>query len=240
MDVIDRGHSINQSKDGKPKNELYKKRWFWVVVVVVLIVVGLSSSRGSHNGISGNNNTNTNKAQVAKTDNEEINAVDKFVELYNKNNSQPITNISSLDIHNQSDPLYRIRFRLDAYKQFNAITGKIGDVTICVVQSDYDKPLTAQGSFLVYAFGADNTDTSFEKVKNIMANAAGIAWISNPNGSKYVRDIFDKAKSEGAVMQDENVSANVFTVEDSANWSNKPGVWQGELRNIDSSFAINK
>lgn len=227
------GHDkINQRKIKAPLVVLAVAIFF----LICIAASGINSSDDRHK-TRGNVSTTETAKNVKPDGSSAIDAANKFVELFNRNSQTPIVDVQKYDIHDKSSPYYRARFRLDAYKESNALLGKSGDVTVCIVQFGRSKPLNEKSDFLVYAFGKDNNDSSWSAVRDFMVDAAKVAWTDNKDGAAYVADKFNEAHSGSYVEQDYNVSATVSTIDDYANFENKQGVWQGELRNINSEFV---
>ena len=79
--------------------------------------------------------TKTTADEVFKKDTVDVNAVDKFVELYNSNSETPITGLIDIDIHDESSGYYRTEFRTAAYDNAIAKHGILGEnVSIDLIQ----------------------------------------------------------------------------------------------------------
>ena len=59
--------------------------------------------------------------------------IDSFIEQYNSIAPTPITDVSEIDVTKQESGHYRTEFRLGAFENCIAKTGKIGDIIIDVV-----------------------------------------------------------------------------------------------------------
>ena len=65
--------------------------------------------------------------------------VDAFIEEYNATAPTPITDAVEIDVTDKESGHYRTEFRLDAFKDSIAKTGKIGDIVIDVVNCGWLK-----------------------------------------------------------------------------------------------------
>lgn len=64
--------------------------------------------------------------------------VDWFIAEYNKKAENPITEVTEFDVRDRDNGHYRVEFRLTAFDEAEAKTGKIGDMTIDLVCYGYD------------------------------------------------------------------------------------------------------
>ena len=69
----------------------------------------------------------------------ELEKVDLFIEEYNKAATTPITDISEIDVTDQTSGHYRTEFRLGAFADAYAKTGLIGDIAVDIVSYGWDK-----------------------------------------------------------------------------------------------------
>ena len=88
----------------------------------------------------------------------ELAKVDLFIEEYNKTATTPITDISEIDVTDQTSGHYRTEFRLGAFEDAYAKTGLIGDITVDIVGYGWDKE-----DIRIYADGI-----SLEQAKEII------------------------------------------------------------------------
>ena len=65
--------------------------------------------------------------------------VDTFIEGYNSSASAPITDVVEVDVTDQASGHYRTEFRLSAFEDSIAKTGKIGDIVIDIVNCGWQK-----------------------------------------------------------------------------------------------------
>ena len=65
--------------------------------------------------------------------------VDAFIEKYNEIATTPITDVVEVDITDSASGHYRTEYRLDAFKESIAKTGKIGDIVIDIVNCGWKK-----------------------------------------------------------------------------------------------------
>ena len=79
--------------------------------------------------------TTQSTTKVTASDVVELNAIEKFVNIYNQNAKEKITNLTTIDIHDENGGHYRTEFRLLAFENADAMTGVIGtnslDIIIC-------------------------------------------------------------------------------------------------------------
>jgi lipoprotein len=64
--------------------------------------------------------------------------VDWLIAEYNKKAENPITEVTEFDVRDRDNGHYRVEFRLTAFDEAEAKTGKIGDMTIDLVCYGYD------------------------------------------------------------------------------------------------------
>lgn len=88
----------------------------------------------------------------------ELEKVDLFIEEYNKAATTPITDISEIDVTDQTSGHYRTEFRLGAFADAYAKTGLIGDIAVDIVGYGWDKE-----DIRIYADGV-----SLEQAKEII------------------------------------------------------------------------
>lgn len=94
----------------------------------------------------------------------ELEKVDLFIEEYNKSAATPITEISEIDVTDQTSGHYRTEFRLGAFEDAYAKTGLIGDIAVDIVGYGWDKE-----DIRIYADGI-----SLEQAKEIIKVASPI------------------------------------------------------------------
>ena len=79
--------------------------------------------------------TTQSTTKTTESDVVELNAIQKFVNIYNQNAKEKITDLKTIDIHDEDGGHYRTEFRLSAFKNADAMTGIIGknsvDIIIC-------------------------------------------------------------------------------------------------------------
>ena len=129
---------------------IVKKEHIIVIVLMFIAITVLSScSLNNDNQTLYNNSANSKEAEssdsVQVSDELSGNAdsstetvaellkVDNFIEQYNMIASTPITDIIEIDITDKESGHYRTEFRLGAFSDSYAKTGKIGDTTIDIV-----------------------------------------------------------------------------------------------------------
>lgn len=98
----------------------------------------------------------------------ELEKVDLFIEEYNKAATTPITDISEIDVTDQTSGHYRTEFRLGAFADAYAKTGLIGDIAVDIVGYGWDKE-----DIRIYADGV-----SLEQAKEIINVASPILDIT--------------------------------------------------------------
>ena len=98
----------------------------------------------------------------------ELEKVDLFIEEYNKAATTPITDISEIDVTDQTSGHYRTEFRLGAFADAYAKTGLIGDIAVDIVSYGWDKE-----DIRIYADGI-----SLEQAKEIIKVSSPILDIT--------------------------------------------------------------
>lgn len=94
----------------------------------------------------------------------EISKVDLFIEEYNKVAINPITDVAEIDVTDKESGHYRTEFRLGAFSESYAKTGKIGDIVIDIVCYGWDNE-----DIRIYIDGID-----LEQAKEIVEIASPI------------------------------------------------------------------
>lgn len=135
----------------------------------------LNNSKSSSEGIQqkSNSDAQSTELQNEKEDTEEtkpeqpsleLDKVDLFIEEYNKAATIPITDISEIDVTDQTSEHYRTEFRLGAFEDAYAKTGLIGDIAVDIVGYGWDKE-----AIRIYA-----DDISLEQAQEIIKAASPI------------------------------------------------------------------
>lgn len=135
----------------------------------------LNNSKSSSEGIQqkSNSDAQSTELQNEKEDTEEtkpeqpsleLDKVDLFIEEYNKAATTPITDISEIDVTDQTSEHYRTEFRLGAFEDAYAKTGLIGDIAVDIVGYGWDKE-----AIRIYA-----DDISLEQAQEIIKAASPI------------------------------------------------------------------
>lgn len=135
----------------------------------------LNNSKSSSEGIQqkSNSDAQSSELQNEKEDTEEtkpeqpsleLDKVDLFIEEYNKAATTPITDISEIDVTDQTSEHYRTEFRLGAFEDAYAKTGLIGDIAVDIVGYGWDKE-----AIRIYA-----DDISLEQAQEIIKAASPI------------------------------------------------------------------
>ena len=110
---------------------------------IVLVIAMAFSIAGCGNSDKIEDTTNTKmenqtiEEAVVEEQPTELNEVDKFIEAYNQIASTPITDSVEIDIRDEEGGHYRTEFRLTAFDDAIAKTGRIGDVIIDIVVCDW-------------------------------------------------------------------------------------------------------
>lgn len=120
----------------------------------------------------------------------EISMVDLFIEEYNKTATTPIADVKEIDVTDKESGHYRTEFRLGAFEDSIAKTGKIGEITVDIVNYGWMKD-----DLRVYADGI-----TLEQAKEIVQFASPVL---DPNLTEA--DI-----QEVLVNLDENQEANGY------------------------------
>ena len=134
-----------------------------------------NNSKSSSEGIQqkSNSDAQSTELQNEKEDTEEtkpeqpsleLDKVDLFIEEYNKAATTPITDISEIDVTDQTSEHYRTEFRLGAFEDAYAKTGLIGDIAVDIVGYGWDKE-----AIRIYA-----DDISLEQAQEIIKAASPI------------------------------------------------------------------
>lgn len=134
-----------------------------------------NNSKSSSEGIQqkSNSDAQSSELQNEKEDTEEtkpeqpsleLDKVDLFIEEYNKAATTPITDISEIDVTDQTSEHYRTEFRLGAFEDAYAKTGLIGDIAVDIVGYGWDKE-----AIRIYA-----DDISLEQAQEIIKAASPI------------------------------------------------------------------
>lgn len=152
---------------------------FLLLLLIVCSMVACSSepndSKSPSEGIQQESNSDAqgSELQNEKDDAEdteleqpfvELEKVDLFIEEYNKAATTPITDISEIDVTDQTSGHYRTEFRLGAFENAYAKTGYIGDIAVDIVGYGWDKE-----DIRIYADGI-----SLEQAKEIIKVASPI------------------------------------------------------------------
>lgn len=135
----------------------------------------LNNLKSSSEGIQqkSNSDAQSSELQNEKEDTEEtkpeqpsleLDKVDLFIEEYNKAATTPITDISEIDVTDQTSEHYRTEFRLGAFEDAYAKTGLIGDIAVDIVGYGWDKE-----AIRIYA-----DDISLEQAQEIIKAASPI------------------------------------------------------------------
>lgn len=95
--------------------------------------------------------------------------VDRFISEYNIAAEEPIMDIAEINITNQESEHYRTEFRLSAFTNAEAKTGKIDDICIDVVGYGY-----ANEKLRIYAYGV--TQEQAKKIIKIAAPILDNSW----------------------------------------------------------------
>lgn len=131
----------------------------------------------------------TTDAISSESQPETTSSLDSFIISYNKIAPTPITDTEEININDKSSNHYRTEFRLGAFSDADAKTGKIGDASVDIVSYGWDK-----SSIRVYSIG------TFTQIKEII-------W--------YASLVLDSTLSEDDLQSvmtylDENKSANGY------------------------------
>lgn len=152
---------------------------FLLILLIACSMVACSSdpnnSKSSSEGIQqkSNSDAQSTELQNEKEDTEEtkpeqpsleLDKVDLFIEEYNKAATTPITDISEIDVTDQTSEHYRTEFRLGAFEDAYAKTGLIGDIAVDIVGYGWDKE-----AIRIYA-----DDISLEQAQEIIKAASPI------------------------------------------------------------------
>lgn len=152
---------------------------FLLILLIACSMVACSSdpnnSKSSSEGIQqkSNSDAQSTELQNEKEDTEEtkpeqssleLDKVDLFIEEYNKAATTPITDISEIDVTDQTSEHYRTEFRLGAFEDAYAKTGLIGDIAVDIVGYGWGKE-----AIRIYA-----DDISLEQAQEMIKTASPI------------------------------------------------------------------
>ena len=110
-----------------------KKTILTALFAMALLSISACGSTESSESATDNNEPASAETTVV----EETTKSEWFIAEYNKVASNPITDVTAINVLDKEAGHYRTEFRLHAFSNSNAQTGKIGDATVDVV--DYGK-----------------------------------------------------------------------------------------------------
>lgn len=118
------------------------KKFFSLVLIVMMTFSIVACGSNTENQVENQNIIPQEKLAEESTAEEpaaDWSMVDVFIEKYNEAAPTQITDISEIDVTDQASSHYRTEFRLGAFKDSVAKTGKIGDVDIDVINCGWEK-----------------------------------------------------------------------------------------------------
>ena len=130
------------------------------IIVAVLLTTALSAC-----GITAESQENGIQTAEGQT------KVDWFIAEFNKKAENPITEATEFNVKDKDNGHYRTEFRLTAFNEAKAKTGKIGDVTIDFVCYGYDLKAGGYANQDIRLYADDVTS---EQVKEIVQIASPI------------------------------------------------------------------
>lgn len=179
---------------------------FLLILLIACSMVACSSdpnsSKSSSEGIQqkSNSDAQSTELQNEKEDTEEtkseqpsieldLDKVDLFIEEYNKAATTPITDISEIDVTDQTSEHYRTEFRLGAFEDAYAKTGLIGDIAVDIVGYGWDKE-----AIRIYA-----DDISLEQAQEIIKAASPIldTTLSESDIQDVMTDLDENQEANG-------------------------------------------
>ena len=98
--------------------------------------------------------------------------VDAFIEEYNATAPTPITDAVEIDVTDKESGHYRTEFRLDAFKDSIAKTGKIGDIVIDRIYADNITPEQAV-EIVKYAAPVMDPDVPNDELQDVLDYLSG-------------------------------------------------------------------
>ncbi len=109
----------------------------YAFIFTIVLSVSLAACGGMHSSqvpdsTSSQEQSSDTANNVGKT------MVNSFIEEYNATATAPITNPVEVDVTDEESGHYRTEFRLAAFSNSYAKTGKIGDITIDIVNCGWD------------------------------------------------------------------------------------------------------
>ncbi len=154
------------------------KKIFMILIIGILCISLFSCDDIADNSVNKESENTTENSDSNEIENK-VNMVDDFIAKYNKSASVPITNVVSFDVSDKSSGHYRTEYRLGAFKDSIAKSGKIGDVTIDIVNCGWDKD-----ELRIYV-----DDIDLEQAKNIIRIASPI--MDNALTSEEIQEVLD-------------------------------------------------
>lgn len=168
-DPSDQPNNPSDRHNERAKKGIFTKKflkipiWLWIIIAV--FVIRSATNKAAQPPVSGSEQpTPTATSTIAPSDaptlaptaepsvsptttptetpREEIagqSDVEAFIEGYNQTAPNPITDTREIDVTNKSSGHYRTEFRLGAYEDSYAQTGKIGEITIDIIAYGYGK-----------------------------------------------------------------------------------------------------
>lgn len=117
---------------------------YYVFIFALIVSILLAACNGANNNqipdsatTQENSTSEQRQSSDAESDVGEA-MVDSFIEKYNAVAENPITNPVEVDVTDKESGHYRTEFRLGAFSNSYAKTGKIGDITIDVVNCGWN------------------------------------------------------------------------------------------------------
>lgn len=133
----------------KPKTNkpIWEKWWFWIIIILVVAAIGgtngnngsTQSTSSSPSGVATKPNVmpkkeTKGKAEGGKSALAKKSPLKQFEESFNSQSATPISDASSFVVQDRNSGHYRAEYRLDAYSDAIGEHGKIGDISIDMVQ----------------------------------------------------------------------------------------------------------
>lgn len=106
---------------------------FFILALLVTMTLSLAACNGNSDNQGSNENSIQKEYTTDKQEKSGLSKVDLFIEEYNRAASNPITDAVEVNVTNKESSHYRTEFRLSAFSDSYAKTGKIGDIIIDIV-----------------------------------------------------------------------------------------------------------
>lgn len=189
--------SANDENRHGVQKPLWKRWWFWVVVVLVLSAIGggANGGRGSNTTSSASASASPAESLASASSSPEItlkdsgsasgsstvatNQAEEFAKNFSAANGAKMSDVAAFDPQDSAGQYYRTEYRLGAYKNAQAVHGKLGSLDVDVVAyrvedgnptmmrvyaSGNADEIAADYPFVVRYFAPSATDTEIQQL----------------------------------------------------------------------------